>query len=195
MPLWLWLIVLGGLTYGLAEVGLRERRAARRRVRLMRADAHRRAFGFRADEQHHQITALLVLIPDLGTPRNVGPVFDGQLLDGTPLTVFDFHEVVSRDHTVGRIGFVLDYPTDWPTFELASTTSRSPREHELSRALLASPLCDYLAAQRDWLFAFSGGSLIGITHRLDGRDFERVRRVATGVDDHMPVELVLRWAA
>ena len=86
VPLWLWLIVLGGLAYGLVEVGLRERRAARRRVRQMRADAHRRVFSHHADEQHHQITALLVLVPDLGTTRSVGPVFDGQLLDGTPLT-------------------------------------------------------------------------------------------------------------
>lgn len=195
MPLWLWMIVIGGLAYGLVEVGLRERRAARRRHQQMREDAQRRTFSHQPGDHHHQLTARLVLVPDLGATGGIGPVFDGQLRGGTPLSVFDFEERLDDDTSVGRVGFVLDYPTDWPTFELAATTSRAPREHELSRTLLASPLCDYLAAQRDWLFAFSGGSLIGITHRLDGRDFERARRVAAGADERMPVELVLRWAA
>src|SRR5690606_18125005 len=110
--------------------GLRDRRAARARTRAMRADAQRRAFTHQAGEQYHQLTALLVLVPDLGTPRAVGPVLEGQLAHGTPLTVFDFEEVTDDDRVVSRLGFVLDYPTDWPTFELAGAISRSPHEHE-----------------------------------------------------------------
>jgi hypothetical protein len=197
VPMWLWLIVIGGLGYGLFEVGLRERRSARARARRLRGRANRLGFTLHAREQHRELTRLMLVLPDLDRPGRVGPVFDGQLSDGTPMTVFDFVEGADSDWPDARVGFVLHYPTEWPTLALGATgihaLDASGVEHDFSRAILASELCEYLAARPDWLFAFSGGSVFGATARHDDDHFDELLSVAAGIADRVPSELITRW--
>jgi hypothetical protein len=198
VPLWLWLIVIGGLGYGLVEVGLRDRRLARHRARRLRAHAHRLGFRHHPSDEHREITTVLLVLPDLERPDAVGPVFEGGLSDGTPVTVFDFAETADPDHPDLCIGVILHYPTEWPTFGIGPHGMRaltsSGNAHAFSRALLASPLCEYLAAHRDWVFAFSGGHAFASTRRGDGDDLGRVLGVAEGMAARLPAELITAWA-
>lgn len=199
MPLWLWLIVIGGLGYGLFEVGFRERRSARARARRLHRRAARLGFTPRAREQHRELTRLLVVLPDLRRPGQVGPLFDGQLADGSPVTVFDFVEDAEGDWPEPRVGFVLDYPTEWPTISLSAAgmhaLAASGIEHDFSRALLASDLCQYLAARPDWVFAFSGPHAFGSTRRRGDDDLDHLLAMAEGMHMRLPSDLVTRWGA
>jgi hypothetical protein len=199
VPLWLWLIVIGGLGYGLFEVGFREQRVARQRAKRLRAHAHRIGFRHHPHDEHREITAVLVVLPDLERPGEVGQVFEGGLSDGTPTTVFDFVEGADPDHPEPRIGVILHYPTDWPTFGISAHGMRAlastGNAHAFSRTLLASALCEYLAAHRDWTFAFSGGHAFAAGRRGDGDDLSRVLGVAEGIAARLPAELLTAWAA
>jgi len=199
MPVWLWLIVIGGLGYGLFEVGFRERRSARARARRLRRRATRLGFTLHAREQHRELTRFLVVLPDLRRPGHVGPLFDGQVSDGTPVTVFDFCEDVHGDWPEPRVGFVLDYPTEWPTISLSAAgmhaLAASGIEHDFSRALLASELCQYLAARPEWVFAFSGSHAFGATGRRGDDDLDHLLAMAEGMSRRLPADLVTRWGA
>jgi hypothetical protein len=199
VPLWLWMIVIGGLGYGLVEVGLRDRRQARQRGRRLRAHAARIGFRHHGRDEHREVTALLMLLPDLDRPGTVGPLFEGGLIDGTPATVFDFVEAADPHHPRRQVGFVLYYPTEWPTFEIGpggmQALAPSGNAHAFARSLLASELCEYLAAFPGWVFAFSGPYAFGATRRGDGDDLGRVLDVAEGVADRIPTDLITVWAA
>lgn len=214
MPIWVWLIVIGGFAYGLVEVGLSDRRARRSRVRRMRARSERLGFTYRGHDEAHELGALLVLFTTLERPGNVAHVHHGTLASRVAVTVFDFDEDDGTARPQGRVAFALHYPTDWPTYELGVTASSRlqpkrriisdatglraadtrPSEHEFSRALLASELCEFLASQRSWTFGFSGPYAFGATERVDDGDLRYVLQVAQGVVDRLPVELVEAWA-
>jgi hypothetical protein len=214
VPIWVWLIVIGGFAYGLVEVGLSDRRARRSRVRRMRARSERIGFTYRADDGAHELSALLVLFSTLERPSDVAHVHQGTLASGVAVTVFDFDEDDGTARPQGRVAFALQYPTDWPTYELSLTASSRlqpkrrvtsdadglrvldprPSEHEFSRVLLASPLCEFLASQRSWTFGFSGPYAFGATDRVDEGDLRYVLQVAQGVVDRLPGELVESWA-
>jgi hypothetical protein len=193
------LLVIGGLGYGLFEVGLRERRSVRARARRLHRRALRLGFTPRAREQHRELTRLLVLVPDLERPADVGPLFDGQLADGTPVTVFDFVEAAESGRSRARVGFVLDYPTEWPTISLSAAgmhaLAATGIEHDFSGALLASSLCEYLAARPDWIFAFSGPHALGATDQRGDDDLDHLLAMARGVAARLPSDLITRWAA
>jgi hypothetical protein len=199
MPLWLWTIVIGGLAYGLFEVGLRERRVARARGRRLRHHADRLGFTPRPREHHREITRLLLLVPGLGRPGEVESLFDGQLADGTPITVFDFVDGVESQDARPSVGFVLDFPTEWPTVSLDAmglhALASSGLEHDFSRALLASELCEHLAGRPDWTFAFTGPHLFGATARRGDDDLTELVAMAEGVAARVPAVLITRWAA
>jgi hypothetical protein len=199
MPLWLWTIVIGGLAYGLFEVGLRERRLARARSRRLRRQAGRLGFTVRSREQHREVSRLLLVVPVLRRPGDIGPLFDGQLTEGTPLTVFDFVDGVGTDDAVPSVGFLLDFPTEWPTVSLDSAglhaLASSGLEHDFSRALLASDLCQHLAGRPDWTFTFSGGHVLGATAQRGDDDLVRLVATAEGVAARIPAALITRWAA
>lgn len=209
MPLWVWLIVIGGLTYGLLEVGLREHRETRQRLRRLRAHAERIGFEHDPRSGQRELTGVLVVLRTLAHPGGVSDVFRGRLTDGTPVAVFDFLEFSDDDQPEPRVGFVLRYPTDWPTFELDTPGSslvpkrrrgdapieRRGHEHEFTRALLASTLCDYLAAHRGWTFAFTGPYAVGVASRGDGDDLGRLLATAEGLAERLPASVVTDWAA
>jgi hypothetical protein len=196
MPVWLWLIVVVAMGYGLYEVGMREGRAVRTRVRRMRGHAERIDFAPPSHDHHRELNVLLVLVAD--QPGHVAHPLEGHLSDGTPVAVFDFDEDSGTERPVPLVGFALRYPTDWPTIDLASPrdpAGRHAADFELSGALLASDLCEYLAAQRDWWFSFSGPFAFGATGRGDGDDLGRVLAVAEGVAARLPVEVITGWPA
>jgi hypothetical protein len=199
VPLWLWLIVIGGLGYGLFEVGLRDRRLTHQRARRLRAHAQRIGFRHHGQDEHREITAVLLVLSHLDRPGEVGPVFEGGLSDGTPATVFDFVEQGDGDHPDPRVGVILHFPTEWPTFEIGShgmhALAATGNAHAFSRSLLASELCVYLAAHRDWLFAFTGGHAFASARRGDGDDLARVLGVAEGIAARLPLEMITAWAS
>lgn len=210
MPVWLWMIVFGGLAFGLWEVGLRDRREARARVRRMRAHGERIGFEHAVGAGERELTAVLVVLRTLDHPGGVADVYGGRLSDGTPAAIFDFDEHAGAQRPEPRTGFVLRYPTDWPTFELDTPgTSLVPKrrpgqpapgdrrghEHEFTTALLASELCEYLAAHRGWTFAFTGRYAVGITERGDGDDLGRLLATAEGLAARLPARVLAEWPA
>lgn len=183
----------------------------------MRTQSERLDFRFCAHDENHAVGMLLVVFEGLDHPGGVCDLHHGFVSSGTPVTVFDFDEDHGDVLPEERVGFVLHYPTDWPTFELGTPgnqdrrlstkrrvtadpdgggrpADRRPSEHEFSRALLASELCEYLAAQRDWVFGFSGPYAFGSTHRTDEGDLRRVLQVAQGVADRLPHDVVASWS-
>jgi hypothetical protein len=194
MPLWLWLIVLGGLGYGLLEVGLRDRRTTRHRARRMHAGAAAAGFAHRPSRRDRELTVLLAVVRCLERPGGIDGRFDGVLGDGTPATVFEFAIHVDRNKPEPCVGFVLHYPTWWPTVEFAGTLLHHDG-HDLATVLLASDLCEHLAHQRDWTVTFSGGAVLGAAPRGGSDDFERVLRMAEGVASRLPAAAVVGWPA
>jgi len=200
MPVWLWILVVCGLSAGLIETLVGDRRRVRVRIRSRRHEAEARGFHWTERDTTRRVAPLLALVPSTEGAHDVHGVATGSTSEGIPLTLFDFE----ADDPAGTLwtGFVLHYPTDWPTLELlpdgleplVHTRSDDERStHDLSRALLGSDLLHLMAAHPHWVFALTGDAVLGAAPVHDTDDFAMASGIAEGFAIRLPAQAIEPW--
>ncbi len=185
MPIWFWGLVLGGLAWGLYEVLMWERRLRKKRLRRIRRDARRSGLEPADSRTERDLAVLLLVAPGIEPYGPLRELYVGPLDDDTPMAFFEFGDVADPDEPMQRVGFALEYPTDWPTIELGSARSHV-RGDAFSRMILASRLTEYMSHHSDWVFAFSGRFACGVTEAMSHDDLAYVLEVAEGVAERIP---------
>lgn len=192
MPIWFWGLVLGGFLWGLYEVLMWQRRVRKKRLRRIRRDARRAGLEPADSRTERDVAVLLLVAPGIEPYGSLRELYVGPLDDDIDVAFFEYDDGTDPDGPIHKVGFALEYPTDWPTIGLDSVGSHTGGD-AFSRMILASPLTEYMSHRSDWVFAFSGRFACGVTEAMSFDDLAYVLETADGVADRLPPAAVEHW--